>query len=189
MRIFTLILGLLFTLPSLANWQLSNEKSQFNFVTTKKSSATEVHQFTQLNGNVSAKGEVNLQLDLTSVETNISIRNERMQKFLFETDLFPQATFTASIDSSVIKTLDIGEKVNIDLAGKVNLHGLTQAINTQVQVIKLKDNTLVVNSLKPVIIQAKAFNLDAGIEKLKILAALPSINHSVLVTFSLHFTQ
>jgi polyisoprenoid-binding protein YceI len=189
MRIFTLLLGLLFTLPSLANWQLSNEKSQFNFVTTKKGSGTEVHQFTQLKGDVSAKGEVNLIVDLTSVETNISIRNERMQKFLFETDLFPQAIFTTSVEQHDIETLQVGEIVQIDLAGEISLHGLTQKINTQVQVIKLQDNALLVSSLKPVIIQAKAFNLETGIEKLKTLAALPSINHSVLVTFSLHFTK
>lgn len=189
MRIFTLILGMLFALPSLANWQLSNDKSQFNFVTTKKSSGTEVHQFSLLKGDVSAKGEVNLIIDLTSVETNISIRNERMQKFLFETDLFPQATFTTSVEQQAIETLKVGEIVQIDLKGEISLHGLTQVVNTQVQVIKLQDNSLLVNSLKPVVIQAKAFNLEAGIEKLKSLAALPSINHSVLVTFSLHFTQ
>ncbi|MEO9508587.1 MAG: YceI family protein, partial [Nonlabens ulvanivorans] len=117
MRIFTLILGLLVALPSFANWQLSNDKSQFNFLTTKNVDATEVHQFTQLKGDISSKGEVKLKIDLTSVETNIPIRNERMQKFLFETDLFPQATFTTSIDVQVVEKLALGETTQVDLTG------------------------------------------------------------------------
>lgn len=189
MRIFTLMLGLLFTLPSLANWQLSNDKSQFNFITTKKVDATEIHQFTQLKGNISAKGEVKLKIDLSSVETNIPIRNERMQKFLFETGLFPQATFTTSIDPQIIEKLALGETTQVDLTGDINLHGMTQEIATRVQATKLASNELLVTSLKPVIIQAKAFKLVAGVEKLKTLAVLPSINHSVPVTFSLVFTQ
>lgn len=189
MRIFTLVMGLLITLPSLANWQLSNEKSEFNFVTTKKIDGSEIHQFTQLKGNISAKGEATLKIDLTSVETNIPIRNERMQKFLFETDLFPQALFTATIDQQKVEKLKVGETATMELTGELNLHGLSQTISTQVQVIKLKTNELLVNSVKPVIVQAKAFNLVAGVEKLKTLAVLPSINHSVPVTFSLYYAK
>ncbi|WP_077339871.1 YceI family protein [Pseudocolwellia agarivorans] len=189
MRIFTLIIGLLFTLPSLANWQLANDKSQFNFVTTKKNSATEVHQFTQLKGAISPKGKVNLTIDLSSVETNIPIRNERMQKFLFETNLFPKASFTTSIDNQVIEKLNVGEVARIEIAGEIALHGAKKTVTTQVQVIKLGNNNIMVNSLKPIIIQANDFNLVAGVEKLKALAVLPSISNAVPISFSLYFTQ
>lgn len=189
MRIFTLLMSLFFILPSLANWQLNNENSQFNFVTTKKNSATEVHQFTQLSGTISSQGKVNLDIDLTNVETNIPIRNERMQKFLFITELFPKATFTTMINQNDIEQLKIGDLKQIDLVGEISLHGIKQTINTRVQVIKLKTNMLQVNSLQPIIIQAKAFKLGAGIEKLKALASLPSISHAVPITFSLAFTQ
>lgn len=189
MRIFTLIIGLLFTLPSLANWQLVNDKSQFNFVTTKKNSATEVHQFTQLKGAISPKGKVNLTIDLSSVETNIPIRNERMQKFLFETNLFPKASFTTSIDNQTIEQLAVGEVARIEVTGEIALHGAKQTVKTQVQVIKLSNNKILVNSLKPIIIQANDFNLVAGVEKLKDLAVLPSISNAVPVTFSLYFAQ
>jgi len=189
MRIITLIMGFLITLPSLANWQLSNDESQFNFITTKKNSGTEVQQFTQLKGKVSTEGEVTLTIDLTSVETNIPIRNERMQKFLFETNLFPQATFTSKLNNKEIDTLAVGETTQVDLEGEINLHGITQAVSTRVQATKLKSNKLLVTSLKPVVIQAQTFKLDAGVDKLKDLMMLPNINYSVPVTFSFTFTQ
>ena len=189
MRILILFISILFTLPTLANWQLVNEKSQFSFVTTKKNSATEVHQFTQLRGSISAQGEVNLTIDLTSVETNIPIRNERIQEFLFKTGMFPKATFTATINQRDIEQLNAGDLKQVELTGEINLHGVKQAISTRVQVIKLKTNRLQVNSLQPIIIQAKAFKLDTSIEKLQALASLPSISHAVPITFSLAFTQ
>lgn len=189
MRFFTLFIGILFTLPTLANWQLVNEKSQFNFITTKNNNVTEVHKFTQLKGAVSPKGQVSLTLDLSSVETNIPIRNERMQKFLFNTGLFPKATFTAMLNQSDIDSLNVGDLKQIDLAGEINLHGIKQAVNTRVQVIKLKDNALQVSSLQPIIIQAGTFDLTAGVEKLQALAHLSSINSAVPVTFSLTFVK
>lgn len=189
MRFITVLLGLLFTLPTLANWQLNNDKSQFNFLTTKNNSITEVHKFSQLKGALSSQGEVSLTLNLTSVETNIPIRNERMQEFLFKTGMFPKAIFTAKINQKEIAQLNVGDLKQIDLAGEINLHGIKQTVNTRVQVIKLQGNTIQVNSLKPILIQASTFNLNTGIEKLQALASLSSINSAVPVTFSLAFTQ
>lgn len=189
MKIFTLLMGMLFTLPSLANWQLDNDKSQVNFVTTKNSDASEVQHFTQLKGAISDQGDIQLTIDLTSVQTNIPIRNERLQQLLFETNLFPKATFTSSTDKALIEQLKVGDSTQVTLKGSINLHGLSQEINLKVQVIKLKGNAIFVSSLQPIIVKAKAFDLGEGIEKLKVLAALPSINHSVPVTFSLVFTQ
>jgi len=189
MRIFILLLTLLVTQPSWADWQIINDRSQFNIVSTKKVNATEVHQFTQLKGDILPQGEVKLIIDLSSIETNIPIRNVRMKNFLFETKTFPQATFTTSIDSKVLDKLSEGQVKNIDVIGDVSLHGAKQSIKTQVQVVKLTANTLLVNSLKPIVIQASDFDLDAGIEKLKTLAALPSISYAVPITFSLYFAK
>lgn len=189
MRFLAFITVLLFSLPSMANWQLVNDKSQINFITTKKNSATEVHQFTQVKGNISAQGRVDFAIDLTSVETNIPIRNERMQKFLFKTDVFPKATFATVIDVKEIEQLAVGDIKQITLNGDINLHGVKQSIETKVQLIKVQKNVIVVNSLAPIILQAKAFNLVAGVEKLQSLANLPSISHAVPVTFSLYYRK
>jgi hypothetical protein len=52
-------------------------------------------------------------------------------------------------------------------------------------VTKLANGSLLVNSVKPVIIKAVDFNLVKGIEKLRQLAGLPSISTTVPVSFVL----
>ncbi len=67
-----------------ANWQLLNDKSQLSFVSIKKNSIAEASHFTQLAGQLSDQGQFSVNVDLTSAETFIPIRNERLSKILFE---------------------------------------------------------------------------------------------------------
>ena len=74
-----------------ANWQLLNDKSQLSFVSIKKNSIAEASHFTQLSGQLSEQGQFSVNVDLTSAETFIPIRNERLSKILFESDTFANA--------------------------------------------------------------------------------------------------
>lgn len=189
MRTLILLTSLLFALPSFANWTLVNEKSQFNFVTTKANSVTEINQFTRLQGTISPQGKVTLAIDLMSGETNVPTRNDRLKQFLFQTDLFPKAIFTSNIDVKTINSLKAGESTRIILTGEIGLHGFKEPVKTEVQVTKLNTGGVQVSSLKPIVIQAKDFDLVKGIEKLQALANLPSISNAVPITFSLYFTK
>ena len=175
MRTLILLTSLLFALPSFANWTLVNDKSQFNFVTTKANSVTQ--------------GKVTLAIDLMSGETNVPTRNDRLKQFLFQTDLFPKAIFTSNIDVKTINSLKAGESTRIILTGEIGLHGFKEPVKTEVQVTKLNTGGVQVSSLKPIVIQAKDFDLVKGIEKLQALANLPSISNAVPITFSLYFTK
>ena len=79
-----------------ANWQLLNDKSQLSFVSIKKNSIAEASHFTQLSGQLSEQGQFSVNVDLTSAETFIPIRNERLSKILFESDTFANAVFGIS---------------------------------------------------------------------------------------------
>ncbi len=50
-------------------------------------------------------------------------------------------------------------------------------------------DTMVVSTIKPVIVQGDAFNLGAGVERLREVAGLPSITNAAPVAFSLVFTR
>jgi len=63
-----------------ADWQLVNDKSQLSFVSIKKNSIAEANHFTNIEGKLSDKGEFSVNVDLTSAETLIPIRNERLTK-------------------------------------------------------------------------------------------------------------
>ena len=59
-------------------WALSDE-SRISFTSTKNGLVSETHSLAAIKGGVSGEGTVELQFDLRAIETNIPIRNERMQ--------------------------------------------------------------------------------------------------------------
>ena len=170
-----------------AGWTLDNKQSQLNFVSIKKSKVAELHYFKVLNGSLNDKGEAKISIDLASVETNIGIRNERMQTMLFESDAFPKATITGMFDANRIKNLKSGEHFNIPQQVELSLHGRTQVLTGMVKIVKLTKQEVLVTTLQPIIVKADDFALLAGIEKLREIAGLPSIATSVPVTFSFVF--
>ncbi|MBL4910839.1 MAG: YceI family protein [Alteromonadaceae bacterium] len=187
MRLALLLVSIIISLPSFAAWQLNNQQSRLSFISIKKTNVAEVHRFTQLSGELSKNAKISMIIDLTSVDTGITIRNERMQKFLFATDLFPQAKFTASLSKEVLN--NIAENSIISVTGELSLHGMKQAITVDVMLVRVNDNKFVVSSMQPIIIQAANFNLGAGVEKLQALAKLPSISKAVPVSFVLTFEK
>jgi len=187
--LITLLISTIISLPTYAAWQLDNKSSQLNFTSVKKGSVAENHYFSTIKGDINQQAQINISVDLSSVKTNIAIRDERMKTFLFETKKFSSAEFTAQLDNSLIKTLKVGEPQLVSVNGSLNFHGFKQAITIEVSVVKLSADKLLVNTIKPFFIKADAFGLVAGINKLKSLAALPSINHVVPVSFSVIFTR
>ncbi|REL31593.1 YceI family protein [Thalassotalea euphylliae] len=180
-------LSLLFSLPVFAGWQLNSSESQLNFVTTKNSEVAEVHSFENLTGDINKQGQVSFKVSLASVDTAIPIRDERMQKYLFKLDTFASADFTGEVDIRFIEALPAGQVKYLPLSGNIHLHGNKQAVTMKVQLIKLTKNRFVVNTVKPLIINANQYNLVAGVEKLRTIAGLSNISNAVPVTFNLLF--
>ena len=58
-------------------WSLDSEASKLAFGSVKKDVIGEFHSFESISGMVEADGIVTVEIDLTSVQTNIDIRNER----------------------------------------------------------------------------------------------------------------
>lgn len=184
---FLLLTAGLFCQSAMADWQLDNADSQLNFLSTKKAQITETHSFKQLSGTITDLGKVSVEIDLTSVDTLIPIRNERMQEFLFEVNQFAKATISAQLEPSFLKTLESGTVTNLDLNAELSLHGETKPLALSIVVFKDKAGNITAVSRKPVIINSADFKLVDGVNKLQELAGLPSITYAVPVTFSLSF--
>lgn len=167
------------------DWQVNNAQSKLSFVSTKKVNIAEVHSFGQLSGGLSAAGQFVLDIDLNSVNTNIDIRDSRMKEFLFDVIDFPAAQITAMIEPELVNAMTVGQQELSAVAGKLELHGQTQALNFDVVVTKLADDTLFVVSATPVILNVADYQLVEGVEKLRELAGLPSISLAVPVSFYL----
>jgi len=176
-----------FTLTASADWVLKNSESSLNFISIKKLTTGEVHSFKDLQGSVKKNGDVNVSVKLSSVETNIPIRNDRMQQFLFEVTKFPQATASTKIDLKRIEKMKAGDSYTEKFPLKLSLHGHDLNVKAEMRISLLNGKKLLVSTIKPVIVNAADFALVKGLEKLQELAKLPSISTAVPVSASFIF--
>ncbi len=168
--------------PVFADKSLVSESSTISFVSIKKGAVGESHTFKKMAGKLTDEGEFTLEIDLSSVDTKIEIRDTRMKRHLFETEKFPKLTLTAKVDADVAE----GKMKTISTEATLDLHGVKEKVQVEVMVVNVGGKLIAV-SQKPVIISAATFGLEGGIKKLQELAKLPSIATAIPVTFTLVF--
>jgi len=129
-----------------------------------------------------------VEIDLSSVSTNIDIRNERMIEHVFM-KASSAATLNAQLDMATIDGMSAGDSNLVDVVGSLNLNGLEMAINTVMFVAKLDDNTLMATTNDMIMLSTADAGIDDGIDTLMELAGLPSIARVAPVTLRLVFTH
>jgi polyisoprenoid-binding protein YceI len=175
--------------PSHAQWKLDNEASELRFVTTKNTHFAEVQQFRKLSGELAGSGAVRLVIDLASVETQVPLRNERLQTMLFDVAQFPSAQFEGRVDMARVSALEPGTSVDMEVDGKLTIRGKTQDTKALLRVLRLGSEQLQVVTRAPILVSAAQFDLVAGIEKLREIMGLPNIIGTVPVNFALTFRK
>ena len=126
--------ALLVSLPAMAGWELTGDSS-LHFLSTKNTNVTETHEFTVIDGSIDDDGKALINIDLSSVETGIPIRNERMQKMLFDTAKFAKASVTADIPSPLIDAVKAGSITETDLDLVLGLHGISKTVSATVLIV------------------------------------------------------
>jgi polyisoprenoid-binding protein YceI len=185
MKIISLLSLLLLSASASAAWQLDQEQSSISFLSTKNDQVTEISHFKSFDGSLSDKGELEVTIDLLSVDTKIEIRDSRMQEHLFK--LFPKARFSAQIADSVL-SLNSGETQLLDVKASLELNTKTKTLPVKVQISRLENGSFVATTAEPVLISAIEFGLTDGIRKLREIAGLDSIDLIIPVTFNAVFS-
>lgn len=184
---FSLLLAVAAALPARAEWALDGEASTLSFVSTKAVNVAEVHEFAKLEGGVDAEGRVEISISLSSVDTGIEIRDDRMREMFFETETFALATMTAKVDVAMLESLAAGDSIAVTVDGELSLHGEAVPLEFDVVIARTGESRLLVMSEKPVVVNAPLFDLADGVERLREVAGLPSISTAVPVSFVLSF--
>ncbi len=184
---FSLLLATFIVIPAQADWVLNSEESTVSFVSTKAINIAEVHKFANLTGSVNAEGRVEVMIGLSSVDTGIEIRDDRMREMLFDTETYALAKMTANVDIGMLNELKTGDSMRATIEGELSLHGESVPMSFDVVVARTSDSQLLVMSEKPVVVNAPLFKLAEGVERLREIAGLPSISTAVPVSFLLSF--
>lgn len=172
-----------------AAWELDNAASAMRFVSIKNNAVGEVHQFRELSGSVDDAGKVTLTIALTSVDTQIEIRDTRMKELLFEVASFPTANLSAMVELDAVSALGAGETRRDTLTFSLDLHGHSAEYQAEVSVSRRADGAVVVATAVPVMLNAADFELAPGIEALQAVAKLMAISTVVPVTATLVFVE
>jgi polyisoprenoid-binding protein YceI len=172
-----------------ADWQLQPTDSSLTFTSTKNVQITETHSFTSLTGAVDSHGAAQISIALASVETQIPIRDERLQVMLFEAQTYPTANITAKLTLDPMLRLAVGQSMTQAVTLTINLHGISQTRATVLNVERQASTIFVVTNIKPLLIDVDDFELADGVQALREIAGLKSITPIVPVSFSLNFRQ
>lgn len=185
-RVMTLLAALLSIAPAHADWMVQ-DTSQIGFVSIKNNSIGENNAFQRVSGSISEAGMVAVAIDLTSVETGVGIRNERLQTMLFDVASFPSATVKATLTPAQVMALRGGGTVTESVALDVSLYGTTVSKTAELLVSVLDDDVRV-TSTQPIMITAQDFGLESGVAALQKIAGLSAISRSIPITVDLRLT-
>ncbi|GMM67449.1 YceI family protein [Alteromonas sp. MTD1] len=174
--------------PATADWTMDTETSVLHFLSTKNAQVTEVHKFDDFDGSLSDAGKLMVNVDLSSVNTAIDIRNKRMQEMLFQVTKYAQATFEADLPENMMNLKD-GEVMNGKVDGILTLHGKAVPTSFSIKASRVSEDILTVSTTAPTLIKAESFGLAGGVSALQKIAGLKSITTTVPVTFSVTFNQ
>ncbi|ACV25734.1 YceI family protein [Kangiella koreensis] len=167
-------------------WTIYNNASHLHFVSVKNNQIGEVSTFETLKGHLSGNGQFALEILLDSVNTGIEIRDQRMKEHLFDSKKNIAFIVNGSFDLSEIEDQETGSSSQHTLEATIQLGNETVDIQAPVTIQTLADHQLRVTSVSPVVISISNLKLDKGVDKLKSLAGLRSIDRVVPVTFDLY---
>ncbi len=189
MRLLLAALALSTTFASQAAWQLEPAQSQLRFVSVKNGTVAEVHKFSQLSGNWADDGKVLVQIPVTTIDTLIPIRNERMLEHVFNAKNFPTISASAQIEPKLLSDLTVGASMQHQTELSLTLLDKTQSLPVQLTLTKLSNTKIQASTTAPVLVNSAAFQLDAGVRKLQDIAKLNDISLLVPVTFNVEFNR
>lgn len=169
------------------NWTLSGDASKLAFGSVKKNTVGEVHHFTGHSGGVDASGTAKIEIDLTSVETFIDIRNERIGEMVFGDAA--TATLTTQIDMDALEGLAPGDTTTIDIEGTLALLGKDIPIETSLFIARLGKDKALVATDEMFMLSMEEAGLNDGIDALQKVAKLDGITRVSPVTLRLVFER
>jgi polyisoprenoid-binding protein YceI len=147
---------------------------------------SEQHTFDSYSGTLDDNGKLVITIDISSVNTIIPIRNERMLKMLFNATDYATASFTAEIAPELMK-LEAGQLKHTTVAGEMMIAGNLAPVSFDLVITGLQNGGVNATTTKPTIINASTFKLDAGVAALQEVAMLKSISKTVPLSFSATF--
>lgn len=173
--------------PGYSDWVLEDEASTLSTLSVKQYNRAESHPFGGLDGHLYSSGKARLNIQLASIETGITNRNEVLVDELFEANQFPRAQVRVQGDMAELQALAPGESLATRIEGQISLHGHEEPLQADVVVFRLWQGGFRVISRHPVILDVRDFGMGASLRLMATMARLDHISYAVGISFDLVF--
>lgn len=170
-----------------ADWEV-RPASKVSYVSIKNNAIAEHNTFSGVSGSLNKQGELTINIDLSSVETLVDIRNQRMRDLFFEISQHPKATITAQLEAQELAQVDSGAPLQMIKSFMLSLHGFEVELEAEVSVVAVGGRAWV-STTRPILISAADFGLSGGVNALREVAGLQSISSVVPVSVDLRLQK
>ena len=197
MRNFRIIVGsafliassLMFSNSALADWVLDSNSSNLSYGTIKNGFIGESNTFKNISGNISDAGQVDIDIDLSSVDTKIELRDQRMRDIVFKVAENASAKLTGNIDLASYNDQQIGMSRVIEATIGIELVGQKVDYDVMLNVTRVSENKVMVTPHGVIFLDIEDFELADAIETLRGLAGLDTIETVAPMSFYLTFEK
>ena len=186
-RSLTCVLLLLITQATLADWRLT-AASKVGYVSIKNNVIAEHNYFSGVTGSLNKKGQLKVSIDLSTVETQVDIRNQRMRDLFFEVMQYPQAVVTAQLDMQELAQVESGAPLELVKPFTLSLHGVESTAEAHLRIVSVGGRAWV-STVRPILISAADFGLEGGVAALRKIAGLEAIAAVVPVSVNLKLVK
>ena len=181
----TFVLSFSFTAAYAQTWQLDGAHSSLTYLSFKISgdrSIYEPNHFSRLDGTLSASG-ANINVDLSSIDTRVAIRDERVLEHVFHAKKFPRA----QVSLSAVTIPEVGDTVEQVVDAQLTMRGKAAPVRGRVSVTRPNAKLIVVQTIEPVLVDGTQWAMEAGFETLRQLVNLKHISTTIPVSFKFTF--
>lgn len=186
---FLIASSLMFTNSALADWVLDSDSSNLSYGTIKNGFIGESNTFKKISGSISDDGQINIDIDLSSVDTKIELRDQRMRDIVFKVAENASAKLTGNIDLASYNTQKIGMSRVIEATIGIELVGQNIDYDVMLNVTRLSENKVMVTPHGVIFLDIEDFELADAIETLRGLAGLDTIETVAPMSFYLTFEK
>lgn len=172
-----------------ADWQLDKAHSTLSFIATKDAHIADNHYFTELDATIDNDGQVKLEINMASVETNIAKRDQRLKDILFKVADYPHAKVSLNVRRGYLKSKPAGTQKVVNVSGNLSMLGANHLVSARLLITHRNDQQVSVTTMQPILVDAVSYNMMAGIDTLTKLAGLKTISKKIPVSFNLVFNK
>ena len=179
----------LFSSAAYADWILDAENSNISYGTVKNDMIGENNTFKTISGHLNNDGQIDIEIDLSSIDTLIEIRDGRMRDIVFKVSENATAKLSGEKDLKAYDNQEIGTSRIIETTVSLELVGQKLEHDVKLLVTRLAKNKVMVTPHGVMFIDADDYDLVDAIEILRNLAGLDSIASVISMGFYLTFIK